>query len=272
MKEKAKSILKDFLKKSRNVFYIFLLGILWIVVPPFVSWMLKNDPLILPDFFGFVNSRNFDAWVGFYGNIIGGVITLIGVAWTIIDQNKKREMNMKDAFKPILIATSCTYEKIKDIKNEKGSKVFECCIEYKNVGNGVLYNPAVIDVQYSIDNKEYGKLHMDLSVNNCIDIGSTASNTVMLELNPQVLNNILNDLKGRGDTVPLQITMYVGGKDMFGRDVVTKLFYESELILFSTDDIHLPLHGGTLTSKILFSSEEVKNIVLNASNKYNVHR
>lgn len=269
-KKRNKGFIK-WMKRNKGLVFVLAFAVLWTLVPPFINLMITTKAIFLPNFFGYVNSENAGAWIGFYGAIIGGAITLLGVAWTIIDQNKKREEDMKDAVKPVLIASSCKYEEIKGIKNDKGARVFECILEYKNVGKGVLYNPMVFNIEYSVDGKELGELHPTLSVNSSVDINDVADNSVMIVFNSEVLNSIVESLKGRGDTIPLQIKMYVGGKDMFGRDIITKLDYKSELTFFSVEEIQLPLHGGKLTSTVLFSEEEISNVIKNANWKYNVH-
>ena len=271
MQKKNKEGLEKTLKKNKRFLFVLLFIFLWIIVPPLINLMLKAKTIFFPNFFGFVNSENFDAWVGFYGDIIGGVITLIGVAWTIVDQNKKREDDLKNALKPILIATSCTYEKIKGINNENESKVFECCLEYKNVGKGVLYNPMVFNIEYFVDGKHIGKMHPAFSVKSSIDIGATADNTVMIEFDSSDLKNIAQLLKGRGNVFLVEIIMYVGGKDMYGRDVVTKLYYKVEIACFGENNMQLSLFGGTLTSEVLFSEEEINDVINKANRHYNVH-
>lgn len=271
MGKKKRTGFEKWLKKNRYLVLILLFVILWVFVPPLINLMITTEALLFPEFFGYVNSENADAWIGFYGAIIGGAITLLGVAWTIIDQNKKREDDMKDAVKPILVASSCKYEEIKGIKGEPGTKLFECALEYKNVGKGILYNPMVFNIEYSIDGKEYGKLQPTFSVKSSVDVGSVADNSVMIIFEIGVLNDIIQALKGRGNTLPLQIVMYVGGKDMFGRDVVTKLTYKTKVIFASVDDVQLPLHRGELTSKVLFSEDEISNVISNANWRYNVH-
>ena len=267
-----KNKFKAWIKKNKWFVIILISAVLWIFVPPIINRMINTEALLFPDFFGYVNSENADSWIGFYGAIIGGVITLLGVAWTIIDQNKKREEDTKDSVKPILVASGCTHEYVKGINGKVGSRVFECILEYKNVGNGVLFNPMVFNIEYSVDGKELGKLHPTLSVNSSVDINDVADNSVMIVFEPDVLSEIVQSLKGRGNTIPLQVVMYVGGKDMFGRDIVSRLEYKSELTFFSTEDIQLPLHGGKLTSTVLFSDEEICKVISNANPRYNVHR
>ena len=267
-----KNKFKAWIKRNKLLVIVIVSVVLWIFVPPFINRMITTEAWLFPGFFGYVNSENAGSWIGFYGAIIGGAITLLGVAWTIIDQSKKREEDMKDAVKPILVASSCKYEAVKGIKGELGTKVFECILEYKNVGKGILFNPMVFNIEYSVDGKELGKLQPTFSVNSSVDVDDVADNSVMIVLEPSVLSDIMESLKGRGNTIPLQVVMYVGGKDMFGRDVVSKLEYKSELTFFSTEDIQLPLHGGKLTSTVLFSEEDICKVISNANPRYNIHR
>ena len=266
-----KNKFKAWIKRNKLLVIMLVSTVLWIFVPPFINQMMTTEAWLLPDFFGYVNSENANSWIGFYGAIIGGAITLLGVAWTIIDQNKKREEDMKDAVKPILVASSCKYEEVKGIKGEAGTKVFECILEYKNVGKGILFNPMVFNIEYSVDGKELGKLQPTFSVSSSVDVSDVADNSVMIVFEADVLSDIMQSLKGRGNTIPLQVVMYVGGKDMFGRDVVTRLEYKTALIFFSVDNVQLPLLGGKLTSTVLFSKEEIDKVVNNANPKYNVH-
>lgn len=267
-----KSKFKAWIKRNKLLVIVLVSVVLWIFIPPFINRMITTEAWLFPSFFGYVNSENAGSWIGFYGAIIGGAITLLGVAWTIIDQNKKREEDMKDSVKPILVANSCTYEEVKGIKGQVGTRVFECILEYKNVGKGVLFNPMVFNIEYSVDGKELGKLHPTFSVNNFLNVNDVANNSLMIVFEPDVLSDIVQSLRGRGDTIPLQVVMYVGGKDMFGRDIVSKLEYKTELTFFSTEDIQLPLHGGKLTSTVLSSEEEISTAISNANHEYNVHR
>lgn len=55
---------------------------------------------------GFITPDNRDAWIGFYGAIIGGGITLGGVAWTIVEQRKqlkKQKIDFEEQRKSDLI-------------------------------------------------------------------------------------------------------------------------------------------------------------------------
>lgn len=58
-------------------------------VPPIIHWIVTTNLGI-----GFIALDKQDSWINFYGAIIGGGITLAGVAWTISEQRKQlREQN-----------------------------------------------------------------------------------------------------------------------------------------------------------------------------------
>lgn len=44
----------------------------------------------------FINENNYDAWIGYYGAIIGGSLTLLGVYWTLNDQQKQFKDNIDE--------------------------------------------------------------------------------------------------------------------------------------------------------------------------------
>lgn len=104
---------KDWFERYKSLFLVVFVVIIFILTPPLTNWVISTEALVFPAFFGFINDSNKDAWIDFFGAIIGGALTLIGVAWTIIDQNNKRREDAMDASKPILVANACTYEKIK---------------------------------------------------------------------------------------------------------------------------------------------------------------
>lgn len=51
---------------------------------------------------GFIDSTNYQGWIGFAGSIIGGSMTLVGVALTIDRQRKAKIDELSIQFKPIL--------------------------------------------------------------------------------------------------------------------------------------------------------------------------
>ncbi|MBR5297163.1 MAG: hypothetical protein IKU29_04750, partial [Parabacteroides sp.] len=120
---------KDWFERYKSLLLVVFVVIIFILTPPLINLVISTEAFVFPSFFGFINDSNKDAWIDFFGAIIGGALTLIGVAWTINDQNNKRREDAMDAFKPILVANACTYEKIKGINGDSNSRVFECILE-----------------------------------------------------------------------------------------------------------------------------------------------
>lgn len=57
-------------------------------MPLIVNYIIKT-----PSKFGFINEVNMSAWISFYGSVVGGLLTLVGVVYTI---NKQDEFNKLD--------------------------------------------------------------------------------------------------------------------------------------------------------------------------------
>lgn len=53
---------------------------------------------------GFINDTNREAWIGYYGAIIGGALTLGGVWWTIKKQEEEKKMEFDINNCPLLTA------------------------------------------------------------------------------------------------------------------------------------------------------------------------
>lgn len=79
-----------FLSKYKSFFCMlsFIL-ILILIGAPFFNWIATNEWN-----WKFINENNYSSWIAYYGSILGGSITLIGVWWTLIDQKNKREKEL----------------------------------------------------------------------------------------------------------------------------------------------------------------------------------
>lgn len=241
-----------------------LILIILMLISPCINLLLKTEAPLFSDFLGVVNRDNEDAWISFWGSIIGGCITLGGVAWTILDQNKKYNEEFKNVVKPILVSKDCISETIR--RNGKG-RVIEYVLTYKNVGKGILYNPRMYNLKCSIGGKEIDTLQPTLLYLSCIDIGETVNQSVMIVLDFEKLQEIYQTLAEKANTTDIKIIMYVGGQDIYGRCTVTRLEYRHHLTFYSLEDIKLHLQGK-LTSRILFNEEEISEIVNNANSNY----
>lgn len=121
----------------------FILIILFTLVLLFIGAPLFNAIATNKLSFHFINKDNYDAWIGFYGSVLGGALTLGGVWWTIkyekqeLEKSKnKHDLERKEElflqYKPLL-KCDIHYSTSEDI-----NKLFYFQIE--NVGRGELLN------------------------------------------------------------------------------------------------------------------------------------
>lgn len=71
--------------KNKRLF-LFSLIIIFFVVPVIINFIVST-----PSLFGFITVDKQDIWIGFYGSVLGGILTLLGVAWTIKHTDSIRE-------------------------------------------------------------------------------------------------------------------------------------------------------------------------------------
>lgn len=62
--------------KNKTIILLILLSLF--AIPPIIRLII-----LISSFFGFITLDRQDAWISFYGSIIGGGLTLLGVGWTI---------------------------------------------------------------------------------------------------------------------------------------------------------------------------------------------
>lgn len=127
-----------------------IMGILslFLVVPPVIHfWVTTPSP------FGFISIEKQDVWINFYSALIGGALTLIGVAWTIrYTENTRKE----------------------DLRQQKQDQVEE--FERRNfetkINLAAQYKPilsVVLDTDYSI--VKYGvSKYDDFYINNILSL------------------------------------------------------------------------------------------------------
>lgn len=97
--------------------------------------------------FSFINQKNINTWIGYYGTVIGGAITMVGVWWTLNTQQKQFEKNLKEQ------------KQISDIDLQESKRQFEIQLQKKNEELDeikksqkneliLLYKP-IIDISFS---------------------------------------------------------------------------------------------------------------------------
>lgn len=175
-------------KNNTYIKKIFIFTIALIFITPIFVHCLVSIPN--PFGLGFIDDSNKDAWIGFFGAIIGGALTIFGVLITINDQRKNNIQQQKEyekqrredlaiQYQPWLIMNFTKNFKTDDyVLNQKNSstqtqpsfsngtyafiigednKINKKCIfdiEIKNVGDGLCYLSCVGDIQIQFTNKE----------------------------------------------------------------------------------------------------------------------
>lgn len=94
--------MKKFLQKltgntnnNDKIFKVIFLCALLVRGP--MLWMCMTTDSIL----GFIQDKYISSWIGYYGAIIGGLITFFGVWWTISVNEKNRQEDIKNSYLPI---------------------------------------------------------------------------------------------------------------------------------------------------------------------------
>lgn len=133
------------LKKTTK--YI-IVAVLVLIVIPLALYLILTTPSRV----GIVDRADVGAWIGYYGAVLGGAITLIGVWLTIKNQEKESRQEKSIQFKPIL--------NLKDIQSPKK------LIVYREVELGVSrYSSESHSSQYFLFNQN-NKIPFCLTIKN----------------------------------------------------------------------------------------------------------
>lgn len=137
MREKIKDKIEKITGKRNNNDKIFkVIFVVSLLVSGPLVWKCMTTESII----GFIEERYISSWIGYYGAIIGGLITFLGVWWTISVNEKNREDDIKNAYLPIpavLNVETCDggplFEVVDDSFNLNGMFV-----KLKNIGKGPM--------------------------------------------------------------------------------------------------------------------------------------
>lgn len=176
-KDKEQSIwgfYKTFYKANKPV---ILVAIILLALLPISLYILACTPSPI----GFMSSDDARAWLGYYGAIAGGGMTLSGVAWTINNQRKLKE----DDLYPILII------KNDSIKQQADDGYIGLTIPIENVGTYEAKN-IFITVEQATNN-HYLDDYCNIDKLNMIpkNASDTMNLDCMLDLHHDHITNIL---------------------------------------------------------------------------------
>ena len=84
------------MSKKKNFLFIAIMVVLLVAFPFLLEKLLHT-----PSQFGFVDGNNHSEWVGYYSSYISGLITLLGVYWTIQFTQEQNQGIIKEENKAI---------------------------------------------------------------------------------------------------------------------------------------------------------------------------
>ena len=143
--------IKKTLKEKKSILWIIVFTLLLL----FIGAPLFNATATNKWSFHFINENNYDAWIGYYGSILGGALTLGGVWWTIKDQEMQRIKNLSIQYRPLLKESYYEKKELNIGENYRGLLWIVDCentssdmsdltifgiIELKNIGSGTAKN------------------------------------------------------------------------------------------------------------------------------------
>lgn len=116
----------------------------------FIVFIITITTYSLVMIFGY-DSADSSQWISFLGSIIGGSLTLVGVAWTIRYEKEERENKLKLDYRPVIYSDENEeiYAFIEDdsykLKNQKSEKIIKFLFTIENKGRGeacsIIINP-----------------------------------------------------------------------------------------------------------------------------------
>lgn len=134
------------MEKLKKWHIAFLVIMLFIIAPVALYWLVCTPN---PWGWGFIKPEDTGAWLGFYGAVLGGAITLVGVVITLNKQEKTRLQEVK----PILLLSDsdrkvyedyhCTLTLVLNLKNLGGYEAYDVEMKIKplnSIAKSIDYN------------------------------------------------------------------------------------------------------------------------------------
>lgn len=167
-------------------FIISLLFLIPTITHNIVSFMCSND---------YLKVGSEEQWIGFYGAVIGGALTLIGVWWTIYQQKQMKKVDLAIQYKPYLTLTERVTLDLQEFtssifkENNKQNMIFDLIIKNKGRGEGIIistsidnnYLPSFIEININIEKQiifqnEMSKINIHIQSDNFDDIVTNREN------------------------------------------------------------------------------------------------
>lgn len=164
--------------------------ILLLSAPLVYSILLLIDKVLLCNSNNFIIEGSKDAWIGFAGTIIGGLITMLALYFTIQDENSKRKKEKAKTIRPFII---CKPQFLMDF-DKTIDRTQNCCqypiaLVVENISNNLVKDLRLASetvYQYNQKTKEY-----DLKINELVERHNKNYNifTVLLDSTEMIKPN-----------------------------------------------------------------------------------
>lgn len=175
---------------------------LFLIVPPFVNyWVSTPSPI------GFIPIEKQEVWIEFYASLVGSVITLLGVAWTIHytddarkNDYRKHEQELKEEYEKRNIDTK-----------------INLAAQYKPILTVAFDSDYIDDIKFGMSKRSDLWIENTISLNDKIE-GQLSKKRISISL--RVLNI------GRGEADNLKISSLVLCPDGTRWDIESRTYKE----------------------------------------------
>ena len=159
------------MKKKSNLIIIALL-VMILSAPVVYLILVFVDKILLSKLDFIIVEGTKDAWIGFAGSIIGGLVTMLALYFTIKHENDREEISQSKSVRPFIIATP-------EFKNDFASSIDEfsddafyaISLTVKNISNNLVKDLIIESediYEFNEKTKEY-----DLEIRNLIKENKT---------------------------------------------------------------------------------------------------
>lgn len=187
--------------KKKILFFVSIF-MLFLIVPPFVNyWVSTPSPI------GFIPIEKQEVWIEFYASLVGSVITLLGVAWTIHytddarkNDYRKHEQELKEEYE----------------KRNMDTKI-NLAAQYKPILTVAFDSDYIDDIKFGMSKRSDLWIENTISLNDKIE-GQLSKKRISISL--RVLNI------GRGEADNLKISSLVLCPDGTRWDIESRTYKE----------------------------------------------
>lgn len=171
--------------KNKRLFYIFLaiIGIFVVIfiIPSFIHFLVyTKSPL------GFIEEGKQDVWISFFGSVIGGILTFLGVVLTLNQQDRQQKKEKLIEYQPILKISLSTIANTEntlsentvsflfftefnnpvDLKNKRycNKRIFPHSLNFKNIGKGIAKEIKVDSYELKEETNRHYKEDIEFNV------------------------------------------------------------------------------------------------------------